>query len=98
MLTSMPRAWLRLRQQRVGLRKPSFGRQCPTRCDRAERADASHDAVPGAPLRRRTIGAGSFDERLALFDVGAARMRAVTQCQVIVLPSLGGGSPSNNRW
>jgi hypothetical protein len=40
--------------------------------------------------------AGSFVERLASFDVGVARMRAVSQCQVIRMPSRRGGSPSNH--
>jgi hypothetical protein len=42
------------------------------------------------------IGLGSFGERTS-FGAGAARRRAVRQCQVSVVVSFGGdGSPSNN--
>jgi hypothetical protein len=39
---------------------------------------------------------GSFVERLASFEVGVARMRAVSQCQVTRAPSGHGSSPSNH--
>jgi hypothetical protein len=39
---------------------------------------------------------GSFVERLASFEVGVARMRAVSQCQVTWMPSRHGSSPSNH--
>jgi hypothetical protein len=61
--------------------------------------------------QRGTIGAGrmrcaavsagafctdSFVERLASFEVGVARMRAVSQCQVTRMPLGHGSSPSNH--
>ena len=50
-----------------------------------------------AAVAAGAIWSGSFDERVALFDAGVARMRAVSQCQVTWVPSWGGSSPSNKR-
>ncbi len=43
--------------------------------------------------------AGAFVRRSASLNVGAARMRAVRQCQENLVAFVGGsGSPSNNHW
>jgi len=53
-------------------------------------------AVVARRLESARIGLGSFGERPSL-GAGAARMRAVGQCQMTWVASFGGdGSPSNN--
>ena len=59
-----------------------------------------HGPTKSAAVARRwesaRIGLGSFSERPSL-GAGAARMRAVGQCQMTWVASFGGdGSPSNN--
>ena len=60
---------------------------------------AAADAGVCAASRAGAFCLGDFVCRWVSFEVGAARGRAVRQCQVTWVALFGGGgSPSNNHW